>query len=147
MFQLAPIVACPDGHEGVDASEYGCCGRRRGALREIGREGRERQRCERGSEKETLFHFRTLTQVNTTAIFSHSECSVGETLLIYVIVLPKYHNLGCRGICFHGTLPPQNDGLRLPLAHKRRAVGSCLLLNAVGGTVTGSRLMLGKGIE
>jgi hypothetical protein len=41
---------------------------------------------------------------------------------------------------------PQNDGLRLPLAHKRRAVGSCLLLNAVGGTVTGSRLMLGKGI-
>jgi hypothetical protein len=42
---------------------------------------------------------------------------------------------------------PKNDGFRLPLAHKRRAVSSCLLLNAVGGSVTGSRLMLGKGME
>jgi hypothetical protein len=52
-----------------------------------------------------------------------------------------------RGICFGGTLPPQNDGLRLSLAHERRAVGSCLLLNAVGGALTGSRLLLGKGME
>ena len=48
---------------------------------------------------------------------------------------------------FGGTLPPHNDGLLLPLAHKRHAVGSCLLLNAIGGSLTGSRLMLGKGME
>jgi hypothetical protein len=88
-----------------------------------------------------------LTKGITTLKFSHFEFSVGETLLIHANVLPECHILGCRQICLGRTLPPQNDGLRVPLAHKRHAVGSCLLLNAVGGSLTGSRLMLGKGME